>query len=33
MQRYRDLEVWKRSHALVLRIYSLTKSFPEDERE
>lgn len=32
MQRYRDLEVWKRSHALVLRIYQLTKSFPDDER-
>jgi len=32
MQRYRDLEVWKRSHALVLRIYPLTKSFPDDER-
>ncbi len=32
MQRYRDLEVWKRSHALVLRIYQLTKSFPNDER-
>ena len=32
MQRYRDLEVWKRSHALVLRVYELTKSFPDDER-
>jgi four helix bundle protein len=32
MQRYRDLEVWKRSHALVLRIYQLTNSFPDDER-
>jgi four helix bundle protein len=32
MQRYRDLEVWKRSHALVLRIYQLTKSFPDEER-
>lgn len=32
MQRYRDLEVSKRSHALVLRIYPLTKVFPEDER-
>lgn len=32
MQRYRDLEVWKRSHALVLRIYQLTKGFPDDER-
>lgn len=32
MQRYRDLEVWKRSHALVLRIYALAKTFPGDER-
>ena len=32
MQRYRELEVWKRSHALVLRIYHLTKTFPDDER-
>jgi four helix bundle protein len=32
MQRYRDLQVWKRSHVLVLRIYKLTKAFPEDER-
>jgi len=32
MQRYRDLEVWRRSHALVLRIYTLTKTFPDDER-
>jgi len=32
MQRYRDLEVWKRSHQLVLRVYGVTKSFPNDER-
>lgn len=32
MQRYRDLEVWKRGHALVLRVYDLTKVFPDDER-
>lgn len=32
MQRYRDLEVWKRSHALVLRIYGVTKAYPDDER-
>lgn len=32
MQRYRDLDVWKRSHALVVRIYQLTKSFPDEER-
>ena len=32
LQRYRELEVWKRSHALVLRIYRLTNAYPEDER-
>ena len=32
MQRYRDLEVWKRSHSLVLRLYGLTKAYPDDER-
>jgi len=32
MQRYRDLEVWKRSHQLVLSVYEATKVFPNDER-
>ena len=32
MQQYRQLQVWQRSHALVLRTYELTKSFPSDER-
>ena len=32
MQRYKDLEVWTRSHALVLRIYELTNRFPANER-
>ena len=27
-----DLEVFKKSHSLVLRIYELTKQFPADER-
>lgn len=32
MQNYRDLKVWQRSHALVLAIYKISKSFPDDER-
>jgi four helix bundle protein len=32
MQRFTDLKVWQRGHALVLRIYALTKSLPADER-
>ena len=32
MQRFTDLKVWQRSHALVLAIYRATMSFPADER-
>lgn len=32
MQHFTKLEVWKRSHALTLGIYDLTKMFPQDER-
>ncbi|MGO8817139.1 MAG: four helix bundle protein [Terriglobia bacterium] len=32
MQRFQDLKVWQRSHALVLEIYHLTNSFPDSER-
>ncbi len=32
MQRFTDLKVWQRSHALVLAIYGATVSFPSDER-
>ena len=32
MQRFTDLKVWQRSHALVLAIYRATASFPADER-
>lgn len=32
MQRFTDLKVWQRSHALVLAIYRATASFPSDER-
>lgn len=32
MQHFTRLEVWKRSHALTLAIYDLTKAFPPEER-
>jgi four helix bundle protein len=32
VQRFTDLKVWQRSHALVLAIYAATKTFPADER-
>ena len=32
MQRFTDLKVWQRSHALALELYRHTKSFPGDER-
>jgi four helix bundle protein len=32
MQRFTELKVWQRSHALVLQIYRLTRSFPPEER-
>jgi len=32
MQRFSDLNVWQRSHALALALYRHTKSFPDDER-
>lgn len=32
MQHFTKLQVWKRSHALTLAIYDLTKSFPTEER-
>jgi four helix bundle protein len=31
MQHFRELKVWQRSHALVLKLYQLTKRFPADE--
>ena len=30
--RFEDLEVWKRAHELVLRIYKITKDFPNEEK-
>ena len=32
MQRFIELEVWRRSHSLVLEIYRLTQSFPSEEK-
>jgi four helix bundle protein len=32
MQDYRQLKVWQKSHSLVLRIYTVTATFPEPER-
>ena len=32
MQRFTELKVWQRSHAIVLKVYRLTKSFPVGER-
>ena len=32
MRNYRSLDVWHRSHALVLAIYEHTRAFPEEER-
>ena len=32
MQRFTELKVWQKSHALVLEIYRLTTNFPQDER-
>jgi four helix bundle protein len=32
MQRFTDLRVWQRAHALVLDVYRLSSTFPTDER-
>ena len=32
VQYYKELEVWRRAHRVVLTIYSQTRSFPSDER-
>mgnify|MGYP001616521487 CR=1 FL=1 len=32
MQRFTELKVWQKAHALVLEIYRLSASFPPDER-
>ena len=30
-QKFEDLVVWQKSHALVLRVYKVTRAFPKDE--
>jgi hypothetical protein len=32
MQRFTEIKVWQRSHALVLQLYRATAGFPADER-
>jgi len=32
MKSFEDLDVWEAAHELVLEIYRITKSFPEEER-
>jgi four helix bundle protein len=32
MQHFSELKVWQRTHALTLRVYGLTESFPSAER-
>jgi four helix bundle protein len=32
MQRFTDLKVWQRAHALVLDVYRSTSNFPSEER-
>lgn len=32
MKGFRELQVWQKSHALVLKLYRVTRSFPADER-
>jgi len=32
MKSFEDLQVWKDAHELVLKIYKITKKFPDDER-
>ena len=32
LQRFEQLEVWKKSHSLVLAVYRLTASFPPEEK-
>ena len=31
MRNFLNLEIWKRSHQFVLKIYNITKSFPREE--
>jgi len=31
-ERFEQLEVWKKAHELVLKIYKITKDFPSEEK-
>jgi len=31
-KRFEDLEVWKKAHELVLKIYDITKDYPSEEK-
>ena len=31
MKNFRDLRVWQKAHALTLRVYQVTQSFPKEE--
>lgn len=32
IERFEDLEVWKKAHGLVMEIYHITRDFPKDEK-
>lgn len=32
LKTWKDLDVWQRAHALVLKVYKITSSFPPEER-
>lgn len=32
MQNYKKLDIWSKSYSLSLRVYEITKPFPEDEK-
>jgi len=32
MHRFKELEIWKKSRAFCVKIYSVTSSFPSEER-
>lgn len=31
MQNYKELRVWQKSHALVVKLYEISREFPQDE--
>ena len=32
MEKFRELKVWHKAHKLVIKIYSITKDFPNEEK-